>query len=79
MDKRQVLTREFFLQDVLTVAPKLLGKTLCIRDAHGQVNKGIITETEAYRGEEDLACHARFGKTKRTEPMYMAGERYMYI
>jgi DNA-3-methyladenine glycosylase len=41
---------------------------------------GIITETEAYRGEDDLACHARHGKTPRTEVMYgEAGRAYIYF
>ncbi len=40
----------------------------------------LITETEAYRGEYDRACHAFRGRTKRTEPMYQAGGRiYVYL
>jgi len=33
----------------------------------------MIVETEAYNGEEDQACHARAGRTKRTEVLYRAG------
>jgi len=41
---------------------------------------GLITETEAYIGEEDLACHAKAGRTKRTFPMYgSAGHAYVYF
>jgi len=41
---------------------------------------GIILETEAYRGEEDLACHCRAGRTPRTEIMYgPAGRAYIYL
>ena len=40
----------------------------------------MITEVEAYDGERDLACHARFGRTRRTEVMYAAGGRwYVYL
>jgi DNA-3-methyladenine glycosylase len=40
----------------------------------------IITETEAYRGEEDLACHASKGKTPRNQIMYQHGGLvYVYL
>jgi DNA-3-methyladenine glycosylase len=76
MEKRPDLN--FFLQDVLIVAPGLLGKTLVRVYPYGKKEKYIITETEAYRGEEDKACHASKGRTKRTEIMYRAGS-YIYI
>lgn len=41
---------------------------------------GFIVETEAYRGEEDLGCHCRAGRTKRTEIMYgPPGYSYVYF
>jgi DNA-3-methyladenine glycosylase len=72
------LTKEFFLQDVLVVAPNLIGKKITRRFSDGRLLKYIITEVEAYRGEEDMACHARFGKTSRNEVMYREGG-YVYV
>jgi DNA-3-methyladenine glycosylase len=38
-----------------------------------------ITETEAYQGEADLACHAARGRTRRTAALYgAAGTLYIY-
>ena len=76
-DKR--LGRDFFVRDVLDVAPGLLGKNLVIvRD--GRATAWTITETEAYRGTEDLACHASKGRTLRTEVMFgEGGHLYMYL
>jgi DNA-3-methyladenine glycosylase len=70
----------FFERDVLDVAPALLGKTLVRRYENGRIERFTVTETEAYRGEEDLACHARKGKTPRTEVMYASGGHiYIYL
>jgi DNA-3-methyladenine glycosylase len=69
----------FFTRDVLEVAPALLGARL-IRRFNGSIISGIITEVEAYRGEEDLACHARAGLTPRTAVMYgPPGHAYVYF
>jgi DNA-3-methyladenine glycosylase len=77
MNKR--LGRSFFERDVLEVAPDLLGKYL-IFVKNNRVEKYKITEVEAYRGEEDMACHASKGRTKRTEIMYHhGGQIYVYL
>lgn len=76
MNKR--LSAAFLERDALDVAPALVGMLLCRKMPDGQVKKVRITETEVYRGEEDQACHARFGRTKRTEMMYQKGG-YAYI
>lgn len=74
------LKRDFFTRDVLEVAPQLLGKALVTRLKNGEIKKYIISETEAYRGAEDKACHASKGRTRRTEVMYHEGGRlYVYF
>jgi DNA-3-methyladenine glycosylase len=69
------LSYEFYHRPCLEVARDLVGKVL--------VHNGLrlrISETEAYCGEEDTACHASKGRTKRTEVMYMdAGTVYIYL
>ncbi len=73
------LPRSFFGRNTVDVAQDLLGKRL-VREAGGRRISGVITETEAYRGENDLACHARFGRTPRTEIMYGSpGYTYIYF
>jgi DNA-3-methyladenine glycosylase len=67
------IDRQFFNRDVLKVAPSLLGKYIVRRFDNGLIKKYKIIETEAYRGEEDLACHASKGRTPRTEVMYQKG------
>ena len=73
------LGKEFFEQNTLKAAKGLLGKTLCVKK-DGKILKGMIVETDAYRGENDLACHASKGRTKRTETLYKkAGTVYAYL
>lgn len=73
------IEREFYTRNTLVVARELLGKKL-VRMDNGRRLAGIIIETEAYRGEEDLACHARAGRTARTQVMYgPPGYAYVYF
>jgi DNA-3-methyladenine glycosylase len=74
------LHREFYTRDVLDVAPDLLGKDLIIKLPDGSYGRFCINEVEAYRGEEDRACHAFRGRTRRTKVMYAAGGMvYVYF
>ena len=74
------LSESFYRLDALDAAPALVGAILCRRTAEGTVLRGRITETEIYRGEEDGACHARSGRTKRTEMLYREGGfAYVYL
>ena len=72
--------REFFRRDVLCVAPELVGRILVRRLPDGTLLRARITETEAYRGEQDTACHASRGRTRRTEVLYHdGGTIYVYL
>lgn len=74
------LPPDFFLRDVLEVAPDLLGKVLVRRFEDGRIERYRIVETEAYRGVEDVACHASKGRTPRTEVMFQEGGTvYVYL
>jgi len=74
------LPPDFFVRDVLDVAPALLGNMLVRQFEDGRIEKYRITETEAYRGAEDLACHASKGRTPRTEVMFQEGGTvYVYL
>jgi DNA-3-methyladenine glycosylase len=80
MKEGRRLNREFFIRDVLEVAPDLIGKDLVIRHHDSYEKRFCITEVEAYRGEEDKACHASKGRTARTEIMYHEGGKlYIYL
>jgi DNA-3-methyladenine glycosylase len=73
------LKRQFFNRPTLHVARELLGTRL-VRLEGGERTAGIIVETEAYIGEEDLGCHASAGYTPRTQVMYgTPGHTYVYF
>ncbi len=74
------LTSEFFINDVLKVAPGLLGKFLVRKFNDGNIKRYIISEVEAYSGDGDLACHSSKGKTPRTEVLFReGGVLYVYL
>ena len=66
---------DFFHRSCPEVARDLVGKVLIHRG-----NALRISETECYCGEDDTACHASKGRTRRTEVMYAsAGTVYVYL
>ena len=70
---------EFYHRPCLEVARDLVGKILVHRTPEGELRLRI-TETEAYCGVDDTACHAHKGRTKRTEVLYAeAGTIYIYL
>lgn len=73
------LPAKYYDHPVLEVARSLLGARL-VRCLNGKRLAGYIVEAEAYQGESDLACHARAGRTARTEVMYgPPGRAYIYF
>jgi DNA-3-methyladenine glycosylase len=73
------LPASFYARSTLTVARELIGARL-VRILEGVRLAGLIVETEAYIGEDDLGCHAKSGKTKRNAAMYgLPGSAYVYF
>lgn len=73
-----ILSPAFFDRPAAIVARELLGKRI-VREIDQQRTSFSITETEAYEGEHDLACHSAKGRTARTEVMFgPAGRFYVY-
>jgi len=71
----ETLSRQFYSRSTVEVAKDLLGKVL----VHGETS-GIIVETEAYPGGDDLASHSARGITDRTRVIFGApGHAYVYL
>lgn len=80
------LSRKFFEKPTVKVARELLGKFLIRKiipstsSGQAKIIRARITETEAYCGTRDLACHASKGLTERTRVMFgPAGLSYVYV
>ena len=74
-----LLKQDFFRRPTITVAQDLLGTKL-LREYNGSILSGMITETEAYLGAGDSACHAARGRTPRNSVMFgPAGVAYVYF
>ncbi len=70
-----ILPRRFYARRTVEVARDLLGKLL----VHGPA-AGIIVETEAYLGGDDLASHSAAGITNRTRVIFgPPGHAYVYL
>lgn len=73
------LERAAYMMDTCDVAKRLLGCTL-VRKRDGVRLAGMIVETEAYMGPDDLGAHSARGRTKRTEAMFgPPGHAYIYL
>lgn len=71
------LGKKFFTQNTNRVARALIGKNM-VFDYGKRACR--ITETEAYRGFDDKACHASKGRTERNKVMFgPAGRLYIYL
>ena len=69
------LPYEFYHRPCDAVARDLVGKVIVHKNTRLR-----ISETEVYWGENDTACHAHRGRTKRTEVLYAdAGTIYVYL
>jgi len=70
-----ILKRSFYARPTIEVARQLLGKVLI----HGPT-AGMIVETEAYLGGDDLASHSARGITPRTRVIFgPPGHAYVYF
>jgi DNA-3-methyladenine glycosylase len=79
MPRTSRLPRSFFHRPTLVVARELIGQRLVRLDG-GRRLSGWIIEAEAYIGQEDRACHARAGLTRRNEVMWgIPGHAYVYF
>jgi DNA-3-methyladenine glycosylase len=80
-----ILAPIWFARPTCVVAADLIGKILCrqLTDSDGstKILRMRISETEAYIGEDDAACHSHAGtRTPRTEIMYrQGGVFYVYL
>src|SRR5262245_14687744 len=73
------LTQSFYARPTLIVATELIGKVL-VHETRAGIAAGMIVEVEAYIGEEDPACHAAPGPTRRNAPLYgPPGRAYVYL
>ena len=74
-----ILDKKFYERETVTVAKQLIGKTLTRKIQNTRLT-GIITETEAYRGGDDLASHAATKMTNRNRVMFgPVGMSYVYF
>lgn len=73
-----ILQPDFFERNTCQVAEDLIGCQLCLVREGQRIQLAII-ETEAYR-QDDPACHAYVGKTKRNEVLFgPPGCLYIYF
>jgi DNA-3-methyladenine glycosylase len=69
---------QFFQQPTLRLAKELIGCRF-VRILGGETLIAIVVETEAYLAQDDPACHASIGETKRNRMMFgPPGRLYVY-
>jgi DNA-3-methyladenine glycosylase len=74
-----ILMPEYFARPAQVLARELIGAVI-VRRLAGEEKRLVITETEAYLGPHDLACHSARGRTARTEVMFgRPGALYVYL
>ena len=79
LPKTKKLPRSFYNRPTLDVAEEILGKFIVFNSPIGKLSARIV-EVEAYIGQDDPACHAARGMTKRNRPMFgPAGFSYLYL
>jgi DNA-3-methyladenine glycosylase len=79
MPRAEALPGAFYNRPTLDVTADLIGKVL-VHETRAGVAAGMIVEAEAYIGEDDPACHAAPGLTKRNAPLYgPPGRAYVYL
>jgi DNA-3-methyladenine glycosylase len=79
MKDHLIIDRPFYARRSLIVARELIGAMLIRKEGDTRIG-GIIVETEAYCGEDDLGCHCRAGRTERNQAMYgQPGHAYIYF
>jgi DNA-3-methyladenine glycosylase len=75
----KILPMSFYARQTVLVARDVLGKYL-VREFPNGIRAGRVIEVEAYVGQQDLACHASKGRTKRTEVLFGSpGRAYVYL
>lgn len=74
-----VLPPDYFARPAQELARAMVGGVIARRH-EGEDRRLVITETEAYLGPHDLACHSAKGRTARTEVMFgQPGTLYIYL